>query len=168
MKTITIWQPWASLIAEGWKTIETRSWPTNYRGILAIHASSRSIGLAEMGTVHSWLLAGLIRADWALRAYDGALPSGAIIATCSLVDCVPARDIVGGIGSREQTFGDYRAGRWAWLLRDCDVLSRPVKCRGKQRLWEWRCHDCSDDIPHTHCLDCGSKDHLAAECDMLG
>lgn len=38
MKAITLHQPWASLIALGVKTVETRSWNTNYRGTLAIHA----------------------------------------------------------------------------------------------------------------------------------
>lgn len=39
MKALTIWQPWASLIANGSKKIETRSWKTNYRGPIAIHAA---------------------------------------------------------------------------------------------------------------------------------
>lgn len=38
VKAITLHQPWASLIAAGVKTIETRSWSTPYRGIIAIHA----------------------------------------------------------------------------------------------------------------------------------
>ena len=38
MKMLTLHQPWASLIAVGVKTIETRSWSTPYRGPLAIHA----------------------------------------------------------------------------------------------------------------------------------
>lgn len=40
MKVLTLHQPWASLIALGVKTIETRSWSTAYRGPLAIHAGS--------------------------------------------------------------------------------------------------------------------------------
>lgn len=40
MKAITIWQPWASLIACGVKQYETRSWPTKYRGPIAIHAAA--------------------------------------------------------------------------------------------------------------------------------
>lgn len=39
IKTITIKEPWASLILEGKKTIETRTWKTNYRGPLLLHAS---------------------------------------------------------------------------------------------------------------------------------
>lgn len=38
MKAITIRQPWAGLIAVGEKVYETRSWPTKYRGPIAIHA----------------------------------------------------------------------------------------------------------------------------------
>src|SRR5258708_5270609 len=41
VKALTLWQPWASLIAVGAKTIETRSWSTSYRGPLAIHAAKR-------------------------------------------------------------------------------------------------------------------------------
>ena len=41
MKAITIWQPWASLIACGAKKYETRSWPTKYRGPIAIHAAAK-------------------------------------------------------------------------------------------------------------------------------
>lgn len=40
MKALTLWQPWASLIALGEKRYETRSWATSYRGLLAIHASA--------------------------------------------------------------------------------------------------------------------------------
>jgi hypothetical protein len=38
MKAITIRQPWANLVAQGLKTVETRNWKTSYRGPLAIHA----------------------------------------------------------------------------------------------------------------------------------
>ena len=36
-----MWQPWASLIAIGAKQIETRHWPTKYRGPIAIHTAKR-------------------------------------------------------------------------------------------------------------------------------
>lgn len=39
MRCLTLWQPWASLIAVGAKRFETRSWGTDWRGSLAIHAS---------------------------------------------------------------------------------------------------------------------------------
>lgn len=39
MKVVSLMQPWATLIALGEKSIETRSWATKYRGEIAIHAS---------------------------------------------------------------------------------------------------------------------------------
>ena len=39
MKGLSVKQPWASRIASGAKTIETRTWSTDYRGDLLIHAS---------------------------------------------------------------------------------------------------------------------------------
>lgn len=42
MKALSLHQPWASLVALGVKTIETRSWSTSYRGPLAIHAAKRT------------------------------------------------------------------------------------------------------------------------------
>lgn len=38
---ISLWQPWASLMASGHKSIETRSWSTHLRGLVAIHAAKR-------------------------------------------------------------------------------------------------------------------------------
>ncbi len=46
MRTLTLTQPWATLVALGAKTIETRSWQTSYRGPLAIHAGQ---GLGPVG-----------------------------------------------------------------------------------------------------------------------
>lgn len=54
MKALTLWQPWASLIALGVKTIETRGWSTNYRGPLAIHAAKRPPKAADVGP-HGWI-----------------------------------------------------------------------------------------------------------------
>ena len=45
-KALTIAQPWATLVAIGAKQIETRSWQTNYRGDIAIHAGK---GLVASG-----------------------------------------------------------------------------------------------------------------------
>jgi hypothetical protein len=92
MKALTLWQPWASLIAVGAKTIETRGWSTSYRGPLAIHASKRcevgAVGEYDVekdnprGTPPAYLMRGPM--DWPYR-----LPLGAVVATCELVDVVP-------------------------------------------------------------------------------
>lgn len=41
MKALSLKQPWANLITEGKKTIETRKWSTKYRGDLVICSSAR-------------------------------------------------------------------------------------------------------------------------------
>jgi len=45
MKALSIKEPWSSLIIEGEKTIELRTWRTNYRGIILIHRSGRGGGI---------------------------------------------------------------------------------------------------------------------------
>ena len=40
MKVLTIREPWATLIINGFKCYEFRSWKTNYRGKILIHAGN--------------------------------------------------------------------------------------------------------------------------------
>lgn len=82
MKALTIWQPWASLLACGAKQYETRSWATYYRGPIAIHAAKKSV-FHVLDLIPSPVLAEmtkLIGAGW------NDLPTGAVIATAELVD----------------------------------------------------------------------------------
>jgi hypothetical protein len=37
---------------------------------------------------------------------------------------------------QEHAFGDYSAGRYAWLLADVQALPEPVPCKGARLLWE--------------------------------
>ncbi|MBI3852035.1 MAG: ASCH domain-containing protein [Verrucomicrobia bacterium] len=48
VKALSVKQPWANLIASGEKTIETRTWPTDYRGELLI-VSSRTPPIEPAG-----------------------------------------------------------------------------------------------------------------------
>ena len=41
MKALSVKQPWANMIASGKKTIETRIWPTDYRGDLLVVSSRK-------------------------------------------------------------------------------------------------------------------------------
>lgn len=92
MKAVTLWQPWASLIAFGLKTIETRSWGTRYRGPLLIHAAKRRPTFEDMRVVvdnidawNSWGAAGLIDLDSVV--YPG--PLGVVVAVVDLAECLP-------------------------------------------------------------------------------
>lgn len=133
-----MWQPWASAIAWGLKTWETRSWRIA-PGPLAIHAgalrSSRDNRDFYYEVVCPYLRgAGLPVPGW------GALPFGAVVATCRVLSCEPApvalRQIDPGAPDRE--LGDYSVGRWAWRLGDLRALDPPQAARGHQGLWDWR------------------------------
>lgn len=92
MKTLSLWQPWASAIVAGKKSIETRSWSTRHRGPLAIHAARKVVDLDQ----GPWHELGVEVDDYIATRYPhrdrGALhplPVGAVVAVCELVDCVP-------------------------------------------------------------------------------
>ena len=99
MKALTVCQPWASLIVAGIKDVEDRSWRTDYRGRLVIHAGNH------------------IDHD-ALDAYrhllDDDLPLEALIGSVTLVDCV-----------KESRSRWALPGHWHWVLADSNQLARP-------------------------------------------
>lgn len=116
MKVLTLTQPWASLIKDGIKKIETRSWQTTFRGVIAIHASKKVDidACRRFGYDHSTII------------------TGAIICTAILVDIVrfPHRGITPDI------YGDFSDGRYGWILENVEPIE-PIEARGYQFLWEF-------------------------------
>lgn len=47
MKALSIKQPWASLVAAGYKTVECRTWKTNYRGPVLICSSKGDVEIND-------------------------------------------------------------------------------------------------------------------------
>jgi len=93
MKAITIWQPYASLVAIGAKKYETRSWATKYRGPIAIHAAAKPVcdtlnGLI-MGKEKYTVIRNALDAvpEVLSTGHTGSLPCGCVIATAELVNC---------------------------------------------------------------------------------
>lgn len=147
MKALTLTQPWASLVAIGAKRIETRSWATNYRGPLAIHAAK---GLPNEAKVlflctpfHEVLTKAGFQISHMLMAPPKGiqphnLPLAAVVATCKLSDCLPTEEVFRQYGATryEREFGDYTPGRWAWVLSNIVALPAPIPARGALGLWE--------------------------------
>lgn len=153
MKALTLHQPWASLIAVGLKTVETRSWSTKHRGPIAIHAGKQQmageIPLRLWWDNHDVLEPQIDTADWE------TLPLGKVVALANLVDVVPISELAwtqtlsitehflqmdGGrchIAESERPFGDYHHGRFAWLLENITPLRVPTSAIGRQGLWNW-------------------------------
>jgi hypothetical protein len=145
MKALTIWQPWASLLAHGIKAYETRSWapPRDLMGErIAIHAGKTDRGLdiyaASCALDHA--TCERTAALHHLRAAHGGLddlPRGVILATATLAFAVETNGPIGSaVLPPERALGDWRPGRWAWRLVDAVVLARPIRCPGQQGLWD--------------------------------
>lgn len=134
MKALTLWQPWATLIALGVKQWETRSWMTYERARIAIHAAKRPVEPSEL---NDDIRQALRASGFAVDGSD--LPRGVIVCTAELTSCVRAdiAKINFGIGVPEIRFGDFSAGRYAWHLTDVRRVEPPIAVRGGQRLWDF-------------------------------
>ena len=139
---LTIKQPWAFAIAEGFKTVENRTRRTHFRGTLLIHAGKEydasvplvrhsrdsAIRLDELGGRSNF---------WDARAYlpsrivappHATLALSGVIATARLAGCHEAAD-------------DCCApwgfpGVWHWELADVQPLKRAVPRAGALGLWK--------------------------------
>lgn len=138
MKAISLWQPYATLIALGVKRFETRHWSTNYRGPLAIHAAKRPARLEECNLDIRAALHRLGHPDLS------TLPHGCIVCAVDLTACYTVIDTnfineglaLGLITPMEGHFGDYTPGRFAWRLDNVRLVDN-VPAKGSQGFWEW-------------------------------
>lgn len=134
MKTLSLLQPWATLIALGAKQIETRSWRTSYRGPVAIHASLGFPRQVRDLCHEEPFCSVLTRAGYDLDNLD--LPRGVIVATATIESIAPTLELLTIPHEPERSFGDYAHGRFAWFLGDINPLLVPIPAKGKLGLWE--------------------------------
>ena len=124
MKVLTIKQPWASLIINEYKKYEFRSWKTNYRGKILIHAG--------MSIENNMLER--------FKQYNLEYIKGAIIGEAELVDCILVDEefneklkdinpIVYGRSDHDQTY--------AWKLENIKKYDKPIYVKGKLGLWNY-------------------------------
>ena len=130
MKVLSLTEPCATLIKEKKKLIETRSWKTSYRGELYIHASNTKIPK-----------------DW--RENDEfmdlvkniPLNYGMIICKCELVDCIYMTEEyieeIKRTNHQEYICGKYEVGRYAWVLKNIEVLEKPLPAKGHLGVWNY-------------------------------
>jgi hypothetical protein len=152
MKALTLWQPWASLVAMGHKKIETRCWSTKYRGELAIHSAAnlpaKWLGASRYQTAFRDALADILNARRDCDDRSGfhvddaikALPRGKVLCIVRLSDIIETGTIDTEpeiIGEHERLFGNYELGRYAWYLDMCEVLPEPIPAKGNRMLWNW-------------------------------
>lgn len=126
MKVISIKEPYATLIKDGVKIYETRSWKTNYRGEIYIHAS---LTQSKSETYET-----------AIKYLKSEPNPGYILCLCKLVDCIPmTKEFIDYINreTKEADYGRYSEDRYAWKLELIEVLNEPIKAKGKLGIWNY-------------------------------
>jgi hypothetical protein len=129
MKVLSLLEPYASLIKDKVKCVETRSWKTNYRGELYIHASLKKVSKKDE-RINSLIT----------LLQDKQFEYGYIIAKCKLKDCIYMDDeYIKNIKENkiEYMCGIYSVGRYAWILEDIEILDKPIPAKGQLGIWNY-------------------------------
>lgn len=128
MKVLTIKQPWATLIAEGYKEYEFRTWKTKHRGPLLIHAGK---GIDKKAIAR-------------FKHLNLEYPSGAIIAKVEITDCVKVDDKLRAIlkekdplvykGVINKTSSGWDG--YGFKIENVKKIE-PISINGKLSLWDY-------------------------------
>lgn len=121
MKVLTLKQPWATLVAEGIKKYEFRTWKTNYRGKILIHAGA-GIDKKEMEKFKNLNL---------------EYPSKRIIAEVEIEDCLELDDKLNQkiISENNIAYGSKIRTGYAWKLKNVNKIQSNTQINGKLGLW---------------------------------
>lgn len=124
MIALTIRQPFAELVVQGWKTIENRSARTGLRGRILIHAGKQPHALATPTTI----------ADMK----SGRLASMAVIGFVQLVGCHEARGCGCSAAEGAAWAGDaygMEGDVWHWEFADAHEFTTPIPAKGQLGFW---------------------------------
>jgi hypothetical protein len=127
IKTLSLWQPWASLIVAGFKRHETRHWPTRVRGRMAIHAAKKVDHIDAPNELCEFALGG---ENWARK-----VPTGAIVAVADLINCCPTEGLE--VYHSDWLAGNFGPGRFAYRLNNVRPLREPIPYKGAQGFFNW-------------------------------
>jgi len=118
MPALSIRQPWAALILDARKPVENRTWPTSYRGPLAVHAGKTADHRAASALRHHFGIRHIPRADE--RGFLG------------VVDLV---DVHHSGTCRDRCSEWAEPGCWHWSLTRPRRLTRPIPGSGRLGLF---------------------------------
>lgn len=124
MKVLSIREPWASIIINGYKKYEFRSWKTNYRGKIFIHASKN----IEKNNIKRF------------EKLNINYNPGFIIGEAEIVDCIPVSSEFENslITENELIYGATRNRTgYAWKLDNIKIIDKPIKVDGHLGLWNF-------------------------------
>jgi hypothetical protein len=166
MKSLSIKQPWAQLIASGIKDIENRKWKTHFRGRIYIHASAKIMDVEFTDNQIKTLSENNINYSGAGYPIKWKTVS-AIIGEVEIIDCVVNHHS----NWAEKTKGEYVGDGvfvlsekpiYNWVLANPVLYDKPIlNVKGKLSFWEFKCEhkniDRKDGLDE--CLDCGVRNY---------
>lgn len=127
MKVITIKQPWATLIAEGLKEYEFRTWKTKYRGDILIHAG-KGVDKKAMDRY---------------KHLNLEYPSGCIIAKATIKDCILIDEEMRQLLKSKNDLIYYNivhqsdeVKNYGFKLENVEKIE-PIFINGKLSLWDY-------------------------------
>ena len=122
MKALTIKEPWASLIVQGFKKYEFRSWKTNYRGKVLIHAGLSKENIEKY------------------KDYDLDISSGEIIGEAYITDCILVDEKLDKKLRKidKNVYGNNHIGLYAFKLENVKKYNKKIKAKGKLGLWNYK------------------------------
>jgi len=124
MKALTVREPWASLIINGYKKYEFRSWKTNYRGKILIHSGQN----IEKNNIKRF------------EKYNLEYISGAIIGEVELTDCVLVDENLEKklIKDNPEVYKKTDNPRkYAWKFDKIVKYNNPIFVKGQLGLWNY-------------------------------
>lgn len=131
IKGLSLYGPWAHLMAMSKKRFETRSWGTKFRGLVVICASKTlEVDWHNLPFIAAMREAGIENPN--------KLPLGMALAVGELVGCYKAESVYPHIDEAERLFGNYADGRLAWEFKNMKPFVKPFPVRGQQYLWDWK------------------------------
>mgnify|MGYP003385566635 CR=1 FL=1 len=154
--TLTVWQPWATLIAIGAKPLEYRGWelPTRLIGQrVAVHAGARPVKKDEVRELllhlqsSFWRETGLLREPAIKLLTDvlmspGALPRSSIVCLATMGKAIRNGEMERRMGLPVIADSDRTEHtNWGWPLLDIQPLEPPLPARGAQGWWHWTAPD---------------------------
>jgi activating signal cointegrator 1 len=138
MKCISVWEPWASLLACGHKAYETRSWspPASCMKVdVAIHAAQSLAGMSYLD--HPNRDERLVEICDRVLGRDHPFAFGHILAVGQIGFTIPTVGMIADeVMVEERRMGDWSPGRYAWRFLNVRRLRHPVRCRGRQMFFE--------------------------------
>jgi hypothetical protein len=132
IRALSVRQPWAAAIAHLGKTVENRSWPTNHRGPVAIHASAALDEYADHAVQRICDITGRTPKDVLAHDVRGAIVAIVDITGCHQHTC-PRHPCDHAGAPICAPWADR--GQWHWELADTRPLPQPIPARGRLGLW---------------------------------